>query len=356
MKLRAATRHLRVAFHWSAEADADAVAVLGAALGMAVPVLYGVVSGDIAVGLSLATASLFIGGIGAHASARGQIATLVAVSIPSALAALAAAAFAGHGRMSDLAIILLAAAVGLVAALGRPVAPMAFRFILVLVLASGINAAEPKRFLTAMAVGALWAAGITIVLGAAARAAGYPGDDPVAPLQGPWRARLKRWRYALASRRGWQYTVRLTSCLAIAAVLRGLWPAHHLHWIALTVVLLTEWPIEPLPVRITQRALGTAIGVLATGVLAIAPLPPWALLATLALLAGARPLTRQRNYLAYCTVMTPLIVLVLDAGRPVDPGLLRDRLVATVIGALLVVGANAAVGRWVGKPAPEGGG
>ena len=104
-------------------------------------------------------------------------------------------------------------------------------------------------------------------------------------------------------------------CLSIAGLLRWLWPDHHMHWVALTVALLAEWQIDAFPLRTTQRALGAAFGVLATGVLLIAPPPDWALVAGMGVLAGLRPLLRARNYLAYSAVMTPLIILLLDAGQ-----------------------------------------
>ena len=52
---------------------------------------------------------------------------------------------------------------------------------------------------------------------------------------------------------------------------------------------------------------------------------------------------RGTNYLAYSAAMTPLIVLIVDGGRAPESGLLLDRLVATVLGAALVVGANRAM-------------
>lgn len=43
--------------------------------------------------------------------------------------------------------------------------------------------------------------------------------------------------------------------------------------------------------------------------------------------------------------MTPLVILILDAGRPVEATIPADRLVATLIAAALVVVVNAAVAR-----------
>jgi hypothetical protein len=130
-------------------------------------------------------------------------------------------------------------------------------------------------------------------------------------------------------------------CLGIAGLLRCLWPDHHLHWIALTVALLAEWQIDAFPVRTTQRALGAAVGVLADRIASYLYAARLGMVVGVGLLAGLRPLLRARNYLAYTAAMTPLIILLLDAGRPPEGGVLIDRLIAALIGAGLVIATNA---------------
>ncbi|MBP0574295.1 hypothetical protein J8J27_26695, partial [Mycobacterium tuberculosis] len=44
---------------------------------------------------------------------------------------------------------------------------------------------------------------------------------------------------------------------------------------------------------------------------------------------------------AYTIALTPLMIQLIDQGRPVDAGLLADRLIATLVGAALVVAADA---------------
>jgi uncharacterized membrane protein YccC len=156
-----------------------------------------------------------------------------------------------------------------------------------------------------------------------------------------------RWRRTLENLAGWQYPLRLTLCLAIAGGLRSLWPDHHLYWISLTVVLLTERKIEIFPVRATQRALGTLLGVLVAGLLLVYRPPFWGLVVILGVLAGARPLLRTGNYLAYSTIMTPLVIVIMDSGQLLGVGVLIDRLVATLVGAALVIGANQILARAV---------
>lgn len=350
-----AKSHLAAAFRWSSDAATDWVAILASALGMAAPILLGAASGRLALGFGMAVGSLLVGGVGAGRDWRAQAAALLAVLAPAGVAAVLAVALAGHGWLSDAGVVVLAAAAGVLAAMGRPVSTMAIRFILLLIVTIAVAENVPDRagLLLMIAAGALWTSVLSLVLGALARAGrSSAAPEEVAPSV-PLRQRLLRWRRALARLAGWQYALRLTICLSVAGLLRWLWPGHHMHWVALTVALLAEWQIDAFPVRTTQRALGAALGVLAAGVMLFYVPPAWLLVAGMGVLAGMRPLLRARNYLAYTAVTTPLIVLLLDAGRPPEAGILIDRLTATLIGAALVIASNLLFMRLI-KPTAAG--
>jgi hypothetical protein len=109
------------------------------------------------------------------------------------------------------------------------------------------------------------------------------------------------------------------------------------------VVLLTERALEALPVKITQRALGTLIGVVVAEILEASGLAAAVPGLVIAVLATGRPLLRANNYLAYTAVTTPLILVILETGKNPEVSLLVDRLAATLAGAALVLGANAAM-------------
>ena len=348
-----AKSHLAEVFRWSAAGETDWVAILASALGMGVPILLGAASGRLALGLGVAVGSLLLGGTPAGSSFRAQGAALIASLVAAGAAAVLAAAIAGHGWVSDAIVVVLAGAAGAIAAMGRPVTPMAIRFILLLIITVAVAENMPDRggLLLLIAVGALWTSLLSLAFGALARAAGFATAPAERAPSMPLRERLARWRRALTRLAGWQYALRLTICLSIAGLLRWLWPDHHMHWVALTVALLAEWQIDAFPVRTTQRALGAAFGVLATGVLLVVTPPDWLLVAAMGVLAGLRPLLRARNYLAYSAVMTPLIILVLDAGQRPEAGVLIDRLVATLIGAVLVIAVNLLFRKLLAKPA-----
>jgi hypothetical protein len=343
--------HLAKVFTWSREERVDWVAILGSAIGMAGPVLLGAALGNLRLGLTMAVGGLLVGGIGAGSDWPAQWRALAAAFIPAVAAATVAVLVAGHGWVSDVLMTLLAGAAALVAAMGRPVTPLAIRFIflMVITLAVAENGSDRGGLLLLMAAGALWTCAASLFLGALARARGGGVAAPEEPSPMTRKQRLTRWRRALTRLAGWQYALRLTLCLAVASVLKWLWPDHHMHWVALTVALLAEWQIEAFPVKTTQRALGAALGVAATGLLLLEPTPAWVLVVGIGVLSGLRPLLRARNYLAYTAAMTPLIIVLLDAGAAPGIGILIDRLVATLIGAGLVIATNGLFGKILGS-------
>ncbi|MFD3406869.1 FUSC family protein [Kribbella sp. NPDC058693] len=89
--------------------------------------------------------------------------------------------------------------------------------------------------------------------------------------------------------------------------------------------------------RATQRCAGTCVGVLIGGLLILwAPLS-WVIVVVVGILGGLRPLLKERNYAAYATVMTPLVVLLMDLGRTPELSTVRYRLIDTVIGCLIAI-------------------
>ncbi len=342
------------AFRWSADKSVDWADILAAGIGMAGPVLLGAATNHLPAGLAASVGSMMAARPGTIQNGQSRPAELK-VALASAIAApVAAALAAGHDWLSDAAVTLLAGGAALIGGFSRPFAAATTRFILFLLIAIPVaEGAESRQgLLLMMFAGALWNVLVSRFLGALTRAGRGHGNPPApSTASQPTAAqKFRRWRRSLRHLSGWQYALRLTLCLGVAGTLRWLWPDHHLHWIALTVALLTERQIDAFPVRTTQRALGTILGVLATSLLLSDPPPVWALVIGIGVLAGARPLLRVRNYLAYSAVMTPLIIVIMDAGQPPEAAVLIDRLIATLIGAGLVIGANLIFGKALAEP------
>jgi Fusaric acid resistance protein-like len=339
--------HFVEAFRWSPGSAADWVAVLGSAVGMAGPALAGAMLGNLPAGLAAAFGGMMIGGLNAGQDWRDQLGGLAGLLLPAVAASLVAALIAGHGWVTDLAVVGLAGLAAIFGGFSRPAAVATTRVLLLLIIALPVveRAHHRAGLLLLMLAGALWAGGAGLLLGAAARA--WTSQPPMPPASPPptLQQKFRRWRRSLTEFAGWHYALRLTACLAIAGALRWQWPEHHLHWIALTVALLCERQLQNFPVKTTQRGLGAIAGVIAAAVLLVAKPAAWALVIGIGLLAAARLVLRERNYLAYTAAMTPLIMIIIDAGAPPPAGLLADRLLATLIGAGLVIAANGVAAR-----------
>jgi fusaric acid resistance family protein len=100
----------------------------------------------------------------------------------------------------------------------------------------------------------------------------------------------------------------------------------------------------------TFGLVASAGSLMVASALLVWPPPVWGVTMLVGLVGVGRPLLRARNYLLYSLVMTPLILLMLDAGRAPDLGVLFDRVLATLIGSGLVLSAGMVVSHLTAKP------
>lgn len=349
--LRTAFRHPTIveALRWEKTGEPiDGRTIAIAALGMAVPAFVGVALGRAEAGFTIGLGAMLLAGAPTPAGPAPEAPSPGSAILPAALAVLAATAIAG-AAWTDVAVVALAGMAAAVSGYSRPVGVAAIRFIIYFVLSiSLIDAAGDRRGSAALifGLGALWNIALRLTL------ARVPDAPPVAPGRVATTAqRNAHWRRTMRSLAGWQFPIRLMLGLGVASMLRQLWPTHHYGWIVLTVALLTQRPLEPLPVKTIQRAAGTALGVALTWAILIGLAAPLALAAAICVLATGAAIARPRNYLAYAVLATPVILLVLDIGKPIEPALLVDRLVATLAAAAIVVAANLAMGRWLPRDA-----
>lgn len=336
--------HLTEVLRWSSEGEIEVAEIAAGALGMATPILFGVVAGHVEPGAVAAIGSLAVGRVDMATRFRQHLRSETQAVSPVIYAAILAALCAGHGWFTDVALILLLAGAALLGSFSVNAAVHTTRFNLFLLIVSAMTASsEPlalHKGVTLVALvcaGAVWTSVLSLGFGALVRwhrAVVPPADS--APSSGSFQQRLARWRRGLAKLPSWNYPLRLISCVALAMLMNQIWPGRHLYWVGVTVAILTQRQVDALPARTTQRALGTAIGVVLAAVLLHADLPSWLFVAGVAVLSGARTLLRWRNYLAYSMVMTPLIIMIIDGGRVPTRELLWERLIATLIAAALV--------------------
>jgi len=333
---------------WSRDEPLTGRGVAVAALGMTVPVLIGLAIGRPEVGFTIGLGAMLLAGetppSGAAAQERPSPSNAV---LPAALAVGLATLIAG-GLWTDVAMIALAGVAAAISGYSRPVGVGAIRFIIYLVLSvSLLDGAGDHRGWAALVfgLGALW--NIVVRLMLARRRPDTSAATPAAPpVRTPTPAQRRAyWRRTMKTLDGWQFPIRLVAGLGMASVLRHLWPSHHYGWIVLTVALLTQRPIEHLPVKTIQRTLGALLGVGVTWAILAGVTSPILLGGLICILATIAGIARARSYLVYAVASTPVILLVMDFGKRVDPSLLTDRLVATLIGAAIVIVGNVLLDR-----------
>jgi len=103
---------------------------------------------------------------------------------------------------------------------------------------------------------------------------------------------------------------------------------------------------------VVERSAGTLAGVVGGSILLL-PMPGAAVLVLVSVLAVLRAIFRNRKPGAYAAVMTPLVLILAEFGRPTSPEMLVDRLAATLIGGVLAL-AVAWLFRPRGKDQPPG--
>jgi hypothetical protein len=327
-------------------------AIFVAALGMGIPVVAGWLLGYREAGFTIGLGAILLAG-GLQSGAGAPLEGHPGRAVLPALLAVAAATLVGGRPWTDAVVIPLVAIAGLLSGYSRPLAVASIRFSIYLVLSAGfLESASSHRSLAALifGLGALW----NIILRVLLTGRTIAPDETAAGVRMPTAAqRRAHFRKTMRTLDGWQFPLRLAIGLGIASAIRHALPAHHYYWVLLTVALLTQRPIEHVPVKTMQRLIGTIAGV-AVAAIILAGFASYAALAVLAcLLAILVPVARARSYLLYSVVVTPLILLVLDLGRPVPFALLGDRLVATLAGGVIVVTGNILFDRLLARKRSE---
>jgi len=147
---------------------------------------------------------------------------------------------------------------------------------------------------------------------------------------------------------GLRHALRLAASAAAAVVLDDLTPLGHGYWITLTVIVILKPTYGATMARARQRVAGTVLGALFAALLAGVVTGEIAMLAIVAALSLLTFSLLPLNYGLYTFFLTPLIVLLLDLGRPGTLSVAADRALDTVIG-----GALAMMGGYLLWPASE---
>ncbi|MFF4614893.1 FUSC family protein [Nonomuraea jabiensis] len=313
--------------------------MVAAGLGLGGPVAWGAASGRPAVGALAAIGALAVSGLFAGEVRPGLRRVLVhgaAAVAGTAVAGLAGVLVAGRGWLTAVAVVLIAGLPAVAGGISRPMAEHSTRFIVFMVISTGVaKGVEPVAAAVLFAGGAAWGLLVTALCLHARKGPAEPGEPPPAP---PARALLRRWWRTLGNASGWQYPIRLTACLAAAEAVGLLWRQPTASWIAVTVVIVVRRRLDGAARRSVERAAGTAAGVVAGSAVLLWVPPPWLFVLLVAALAALRPALKERDYILYATVMTPLVLLLMEGGARVPPSTIGYRLADTAIGCVLALG------------------
>ncbi|MEJ8658544.1 FUSC family protein [Streptomyces sp. MS1.AVA.4] len=152
------------------------------------------------------------------------------------------------------------------------------------------------------------------------------------------RIRIRRTaRSALLSEASWRYGLRLALCIGIAQALVSLVVVDRSYWIALTVTFVLKPDFGSVFSRAVARGLGTAAGlVVAAAVLAEVPRGWWDV-PVMMVLAALIPAFTAKGYAFQTAAITPVILLLSDLLNRQGIGLIRPRLVDSLIGCAIAL-------------------
>jgi uncharacterized membrane protein YccC len=333
--------------------------VVAATLGLAGPITIGAMAGHADFGMAASLGGLALSGEGKGETFREQVPDLIYALVAGTAAMVTGSAMAGHGMLTTFGVPAVAGAAGVLGGISRPLVRATTQFILYTIIAANLDlrGAHPIGMILLFFLGAAWSAGLSLGLRPLFRAM-RPHPIPYAaaevaqpPKHSPGQL-LRRWRNSLAHLSGWQYALRITLCLIAGEAFECIWPHHHGYWVSITVVIVAQRNLQAAFPRTLQRAVGTSIGVLLTGLLLLGSSSMWPVIAMIAALAAARPILKEANYAAYAAVMTPLVILLLDFGREPSWAVVIDRLAATLFGCALALTLGYLVWSRLFPPAP----
>jgi uncharacterized membrane protein YccC len=320
----------------------EASQVVAAMLGLTGPIAIGALIGHAEMGMAAALGGVALSGEGKGLTTAERALSLLRTLVAGTAAMVTGVAISGHGMWTIFGLPALAMVAGLLGRISRPLARASRQFVLFTILASGFgaNGAHPFGVAFFFFLGAIWTASLSLVLRPSSHAlfslsSHTELDEAARPPQKTLRQLLHHWWNSLADLAGWQYPLRIFICLLAAQALELLWPFSHSYWIGLTVGIVVQSDLQSSLNRTLHRAIGTLLGVLITGLMLLEALPLWAIIAIVAVLAAARPVLRDSNYIAYATVHTPLIILLLDFGHAPSLAVSVNRFVATVAGCAI---------------------
>jgi uncharacterized membrane protein YccC len=151
-----------------------------------------------------------------------------------------------------------------------------------------------------------------------------------------------------------QHAVRLAAVVSASAVIAHAVGIGRGYWLALTAVLVLRPEFSVTFTRGVGRAVGTFVGVGIATIVAVTAHPHgWVLVPFVGVFVWLAGAVFNASYAAFSVAVTGAVVFLL-AGLDTDPVAdARDRLIATVVGAALALGAYALAPTWGRRPVAD---
>ena len=312
--------------------------ILVATLGLTVPVLAGLEIDRIQVGIIASLGGLALCNEGIKDTFHEQLSSIVLALTIGILAFILGTYLSGNRLVSLILIPIIIFIVATIGRINRTMVRASILFILFIIIATSFESKGKTQFYVIIffALGAFWTALLSLIAGFMAnkfmKKSSMLDLNPKVPPKYTFKQLLNHWRKYLHHFEGWQFSLRITSCIIIAETIKYLWPHHHGYWILLTIAIVVQPNIDNLLKRMNKRAIGTIIGIIISMIFIYFIPPVSVIVLIIAILAALRSILKEKNYLAYSVVMTPLVIILLDFGNLSSFNIVLDRLYCTLIG------------------------
>lgn len=330
---------------WDNSVPVPKTQIFSAALGMALPIVFGALIGHVEIGFIVALGGLFINPPNDNDPLKVAVLSYVQAIFTGFIAISLGASIGNHpSLLASIFLVFMNGLVSLVGGINRTLAVNSVRFTIFFIIGTGISLpTQVNPFIIGLlfSLGSIWAAFISLFFSISylffmkKKKSSKPLSNNDSNID--FLTQFKYWLVRLKKFPTWFYTIRVVLCLSIAQIIQLLLKNPHAYWISLTIALVLQRNTSSGPSRIYQRVVGTFFGVLIGGIVFIFPLSILWMIAIVAFIGGVRSYLKVRNYAVYSMVMTPLLFILLSGGKQISFELIIDRLMYTFVGCIIAL-------------------
>ncbi|QHW31431.1 hypothetical protein GZH47_11650 [Paenibacillus rhizovicinus] len=328
----------RYTLQWSNETPINYPQVIAGFIGMAGCLAIGFYLNNLMFGLLATFGVMITTDTASDGTTRTYITELFRTLATGTVAIVIGITIAGHGWLTAGLIVMISTLAALLGGISRSAAIAGVQLVILAIIGSSMGDGgldqEMFKIPVYFATGSLLGLIVAVIAGFLMQ---QPRDRvrSAPPAKISYKQRFTHWRRKLAHFAGWKYTVRVALCMTAAQSIGIVLHLERSYWIGLTVAIVLKRDLAYSQRRIFQRGLGTAAGVLLGSCLLLWSLPQWDSVVVIGLLGALRPIFKNRSYVIYAMLMTPLMFMMFSTGSPVTSHLLEDRLLDTMIGCVL---------------------